>query len=102
MNIIVTGASRGIGYELVKILSIDPANKVVAIARNMKALLKLKNECSELNRSSSVFIIEADLSDLNSIPLLVKNILILQMMLPKKSIVTLSIAHLIIFIMEID
>ena len=75
MNIIVTGASRGIGYELVKQFSADPANKIVAIARNKKALTKLKEECKKVNRSSSIFIVEADLSDLDSIGSLAKDII---------------------------
>lgn len=39
-NIIITGASRGIGYELVKILSIT--HNVLAISRNVKPLEQLE------------------------------------------------------------
>jgi 3-oxoacyl-[acyl-carrier protein] reductase len=45
MNIIVTGASRGIGYELVKLFAADTKNKVVAISRNRPRLEQLKREC---------------------------------------------------------
>lgn len=45
MNIIVTGASRGIGYELSRILSDQEGNTVIAIARNATGLTGLKNQC---------------------------------------------------------
>ncbi|MEA3444160.1 MAG: SDR family oxidoreductase [Bacteroidota bacterium] len=44
MNIIVTGASRGLGRETVKILSENKEHKIIAIARNKEALDSLKNE----------------------------------------------------------
>lgn len=42
MNIIVTGASRGIGYALAGIFSQDPQNKVIGIAREKAGLMKLR------------------------------------------------------------
>lgn len=41
-TIVVTGASRGIGKELVKILAADPENRVLALARNENAMSDLK------------------------------------------------------------
>ena len=38
MNIIITGASKGIGFELVKVLAKHKQNHIVAISRNGKAL----------------------------------------------------------------
>jgi 3-oxoacyl-[acyl-carrier protein] reductase len=67
MNIIVTGASRGIGYELVKILSADTQNTVLVLSRNSQKLEQLKNECLAINRSSKVIPFVCDLSDKNSI-----------------------------------
>lgn len=61
MNIIVTGASRGIGYETVKILAADTGNKIIALARNRGALEKLKRECNRGN----VYIVAIDLADKN-------------------------------------
>ena len=67
MNIIVTGASRGIGYELVKLLSADSDNNIVAISRNKEKLQQLKSDCLSLHPKSTINTIPADLSDLKSI-----------------------------------
>lgn len=45
MNIIVTGASRGIGYEIVRYFAKEKTNKIIAIARNEALLLKLAADC---------------------------------------------------------
>lgn len=44
MKALVTGASSGIGYEIVKYLS-KLGYDIIAVARNEEALNKLKNEC---------------------------------------------------------
>jgi 3-oxoacyl-[acyl-carrier protein] reductase len=67
MNIIVTGASRGIGYELVKILSTDPNNTILALSRNSQKLEELKKECLSINSATKVIPIVCDISDKNSI-----------------------------------
>ena len=46
MNVIITGASRGIGYELCKAFAEKPDNKVFALARNGE---KLSNLAAEIN-----------------------------------------------------
>lgn len=61
MNIIVTGASAGIGYEVVKVLAEDSTNKIFAVARNKQALQKLKDECFAVY-ANQIHIIDADLS----------------------------------------
>lgn len=43
MNIIITGAGKGIGLELVKILSANPENTILGISRDVSALEKLPN-----------------------------------------------------------
>jgi len=45
MNIIVTGASRGIGYATCLELSKNPKNTIIALARSQEKLKKLKEEC---------------------------------------------------------
>jgi NAD(P)-dependent dehydrogenase (short-subunit alcohol dehydrogenase family) len=49
MNIIITGASRGIGAEIVKILCKHKGNHIIALSRNGDALRKLVAECLKLN-----------------------------------------------------
>ncbi len=65
MNIVVTGASAGIGYETVVKLS-QNGHHVVAIARREEALLKLKNECERINPLSKVTTLAADVSGLSA------------------------------------
>ncbi len=59
MNIIVTGASRGIGYELVKLFSQNKSYTIIAIARNENKLNQLQKESTYNN----VIPIKCDLSD---------------------------------------
>ncbi len=78
MNIIVTGTSRGIGYELVKLLSADSKHTVIAISRNAEKLKKLKDECLRNNGLANIIPIVCNLSYKNSmekiIPQLVSQI----------------------------
>ncbi len=67
MNIVVTGSSRGIGYELVKLFSADSKNTIIAIARNKEKLEQLKKECLLINSSSKIISVTADLSQEKSI-----------------------------------
>lgn len=63
MNIIITGASRGIGYELVKLLSENPANNILAVSRNREKLDQLKKECFQIHPESKITPVVYDLSD---------------------------------------
>src|SRR5690606_15811727 len=70
-NIIITGASRGIGYELAKI-HLQKGNNVLAISRNEE---KLK-ELFEFENDSQLIILPMDLSksgDLDMIPGALRN-----------------------------
>lgn len=62
MNIIVTGASRGIGHELVKILGTEGKHTVIAVSRNNTKLEQLKNDCVKINAQAKVIILSCDLS----------------------------------------
>ena len=62
MNIVLTGASRGIGYELVKQFCSSGANTIFAVSRNGNKLEQLKKECEGLNSRSKVIPLIFDLS----------------------------------------
>lgn len=63
MNVVVTGASSGIGYELVKVLASNPkVNRILAIARREDRLDKLKSECD----NGKVVTLAADLCKLSA------------------------------------
>jgi len=64
MNIIITGASRGIGYELVRIFINQDGNKVVAISRNVDKLFDLYTETRENAFNSELIPIAYDLENL--------------------------------------
>lgn len=63
MNIIVTGASRGIGYATVKHFAAHGKHKIVAISRNGDALEKLQQECENLNPDVDVIPFPFDITD---------------------------------------
>jgi len=71
MNIIITGASRGIGYELVKSFAADKGNRIVALARSKDKLVKLDEDISAFNPASRFNFLNFDLAGDNY-----KNVLI--------------------------
>ena len=59
MNILITGASKGIGAELVKQFAANPKNKIIAIARSKELLSNLKEYCAEnFNNTIQVYSID--------------------------------------------
>ncbi|KAL2820561.1 NAD(P)-binding protein [Aspergillus cavernicola] len=62
---VVTGASRGIGWEFLRQLSNDPSNTVVAIVRDKSATEKRVLE--ELNARPNIHVLHANLTDYNSL-----------------------------------
>ncbi len=81
MNILVTGTSRGIGYDTVKTLAQNPANKIIALSRNKASMEKLAKEVApstiqilplDLTNFDDVYLYSA-LSEIDSIDLLVNN-----------------------------
>jgi NAD(P)-dependent dehydrogenase (short-subunit alcohol dehydrogenase family) len=74
MNIIITGASRGIGAEIVKILCKHKVNHIIALSRNGEALRKLVTECLKLNPDAKVRGVEFDLVQYDFYPFLLQKI----------------------------
>lgn len=62
MNIVVTGASRGIGFDTVCELSSDPQNHIIAISRNEEKLRVLREKCAA---NGNVSVYKADISNLD-------------------------------------
>jgi short-subunit dehydrogenase len=65
MNVIVTGASRGVGRETVKGFAKHGNHQILAISRNSKKLEILKSECKELNPGSEVIPFSADITSVD-------------------------------------
>jgi 3-oxoacyl-[acyl-carrier protein] reductase len=61
MNCIVTGASRGIGYEIALDL-LKQGHHVIAVARNGKGLEKLQNAARTSGADSTLMILAVDLT----------------------------------------
>lgn len=81
MTIIISGASRGIGFETVKLLSQNPDNKIIAISRKMDSLKKLSKETArkniqllplDLTNFDEVYLYSA-LSEIQSVDILINN-----------------------------
>lgn len=67
MNIVVTGASRGIGYQIAKQLLEEGGHRIFAVARNRDNLLKLRQYGKEENYSFLDFdLTQTDYSELIS------------------------------------
>jgi 3-oxoacyl-[acyl-carrier protein] reductase len=67
MNIVITGTSRGIGYELVKRLAGDASHTIFSLSRNTTQLEQLKKECQSINPASTIISVPCDLSDETSL-----------------------------------
>ena len=60
-KVIVTGASRGIGFELVQQYA-EAGHEVIALSRNSDRLEQLKEACLQLNPKAQVHILPFDLA----------------------------------------
>ncbi|MDP1623628.1 MAG: SDR family oxidoreductase [Bacteroidales bacterium] len=74
MNIIVTGASKGIGFEIVKVLAKHKQNHIVAISRDGKSLQELVSECLRMYPAAKVTPYEFDLAQFEFYPFIVQRL----------------------------
>lgn len=65
MNIVLTGASRGIGFETALALVKLGATSLVLISRNKEGLTELKGQCLSLNREIKVIDMAFDIVELS-------------------------------------
>ncbi len=65
MNIVITGASRGIGFETVLELGKNESNHIIALSRNKKALDNLNKEFSKRNNLGKLTINQFDITDIS-------------------------------------
>ena len=68
MNIIVTGAGKGIGYELVKILCKHKQNHILALSRKMNELKELVSDCHKQTPEAKITPYEFDLNQFDFYP----------------------------------
>lgn len=61
MNIIIAGASRGIGSEVVKQFARTGDHQIVALSRNEKGLKSLEEECASINTQARIVPVVVDL-----------------------------------------
>ncbi len=69
MNVLITGASRGVGYELAKILAAQ-GHSVLAVARSEDKMQQLENESSDLK--GEIFSAVANLANSSAVDELVE------------------------------
>lgn len=65
MNILITGASRGIGAELARILTAQ-GHTVIAVSRNVNALRQLSTGITETNPRAAIHTLPFDLAGENT------------------------------------
>ncbi len=72
-KVLITGASKGIGFELAKEFA-RKNHALYLLARDTKKLKKIKTEIKKINPSLPCYILTFDLSELNNIKKLISNI----------------------------
>jgi short-subunit dehydrogenase len=68
MTIIITGASRGIGFEMVRLFAKKGNHHIIAISRNKKKLHELTADCKKINHQVRVIPVVMDLLEIPANP----------------------------------
>lgn len=63
MNVLITGSSRGIGYQICKLFCKEPGNVVFAVARTASKLDELATECASFESGSTLVPLATDLQN---------------------------------------
>jgi short-subunit dehydrogenase len=63
MNIIVTGASKGIGFDTVLEFSKSNENRIIALSRDLAKLTELQKQCLDQN-NAKIHIVSCDIADI--------------------------------------
>lgn len=63
MNVIITGASNGIGYETVLLFAKMKNINIIAISRNTQKLKQLTRQCLEINATCKILPLTMDLEN---------------------------------------
>jgi 3-oxoacyl-[acyl-carrier protein] reductase len=63
MNILITGASAGIGFHLALLLASNPDNQIFAVARSEQKLYELASKCTFRNLVALPFSVEESISN---------------------------------------
>jgi len=63
MNIIISGASSGIGYEVALKFAANPENRIILLSRNMEKLRDLKEQANHRFNNVNLFSIYFDLEN---------------------------------------
>ncbi len=66
MNVVITGASKGIGKECAQKFCQNNTENLILIARNEKLLEKTASECARVNKDAHIHVIPFDLNKLLS------------------------------------
>ncbi|MBL7926249.1 MAG: SDR family oxidoreductase [Bacteroidia bacterium] len=65
MNIVITGASSGIGYQTALAFSATIQNRIICMSRNVRKLKMLHDEVYKKNPAAKLMILELDLETLD-------------------------------------